>query len=508
MKKILSSTLLLAALAFTSCDMDEKPYGVLDDTDALITANDCYMFRNGFYNNIRSLTSGAYVYLTDLQADQFNGLISNGNTNGQIANANFSSSTTEFATVFAGLYSAIADVNYFLVEAQRIHDEEGTSDDDKAAIERYIAEGHFFRAYYYWFLMDRYCQAYSSDKGNQAALGLQLVTEFDPTGDTSKYPGRSTMNETLDLIQSDLTAAYNGLVEFEQTNKANLAPDAPYVSSMVVEALRARIALNTGDYTNALAYAKVVMESGYYSLTELDDYYEMWTTDSGSELIFVPFCDSEEQSSLSSTANGFISYQDDQTAYYIPAETWLYAYDDDDIRFDSFFNVWYLVVEGGNYPAYVFYKYPGNPDLVSTTDYRKNKGKPFRLSEQYLIAAEAAASLGQTDLAGDYINAIRRARIYDYEDETFSANTIQSVVREERSKELIGEGFRLSDLRRWNLGFTRDGAYDINPDVETIMVKAGLTVSYTAGDYRYTWPIPSSEMDITPALAGQQNPGY
>ena len=76
-------------------------------------------------------------------------------------------------------------------------------------------------------------------------------------------------------------------------------------------------------------------------------------------------------------------------------------------------------------------------------------------------------------------------------------------------KELIGEGFRLSDLRRWNLGFTRDGNYGSGfPGMDGFIIALGTQVVYTPGDYRYTWPIPSAEMETNPQLAGQQNPGY
>jgi hypothetical protein len=66
----------------------------------------------------------------------------------------------------------------------------------------------------------------------------------------------------------------------------------------------------------------------------------------------------------------------------------------------------------------------------------------------------------------------------------------------------------MSDLRRWGLGFSRSTAYNINPIVEDLWLSSSANTAFTAGDYRYTWPIPAREMQITPALAGQQNPGY
>lgn len=58
MKKILLSIFLGLGL-LTSCDMDKAPVGALDDQNALQSVNDFARFRNGIYNSIRSMNSGA-----------------------------------------------------------------------------------------------------------------------------------------------------------------------------------------------------------------------------------------------------------------------------------------------------------------------------------------------------------------------------------------------------------------------------------------------------------------
>jgi hypothetical protein len=73
---------------------------------------------------------------------------------------------------------------------------------------------------------------------------------------------------------------------------------------------------------------------------------------------------------------------------------------------------------------------------------------------------------------------------------------------------MIGEGTRLSDLRRWGKGFTRDIDYSIlNPAVNSVVVPLGA-LTYTNDDRRLVWPIPSIEIENNPQLVGQQNPGY
>ena len=66
----------------------------------------------------------------------------------------------------------------------------------------------------------------------------------------------------------------------------------------------------------------------------------------------------------------------------------------------------------------------------------------------------------------------------------------------------------MSDLRRWNQGFTRDLDHPENPAITGILVPAGGLVVYQPDDHRYTWPIPSDEISVNPQLKGQQNPGY
>ena len=111
----------------------------------------------------------------------------------------------------------------------------------------------------------------------------------------------------------------------------------------------------------------------------------------------------------------------------------------------------------------------------------------------------------------DAINDLVKARMIDPSAApqiNLAGSELLSFIRHERSKELMGEGFRLSDLRRWKQGFNRNQPYELNPLVAASRSINGLNVVYDKEDYRYVWAIPQAEMDINPNLAGQQNPGY
>ena len=102
---------------------------------------------------------------------------------------------------------------------------------------------------------------------------------------------------------------------------------------------------------------------------------------------------------------------------------------------------------------------------------------------------------------------MRGKRIAGYTDETYTGETLLEEVKKERVRELFGEGFRYTDLKRWGKGFTRSEAQDKN-----IITQAGSAnyelLSLPANDYRWVWPIPQAEIDANPQIKNQQNPQY
>lgn len=508
MKKIFL-TIFASGLILTSCDMDlDQPGSKRDDT-SIEDAEDCRSFRNNIYSSFRALTSGSYITDTELEMDHFIALYDNGSRGMTFNTATINSQNSDITSLYSGCYSVMKNINFLIEKGTGLLEGGSLTDSDATDVTRYVGEARFFRAYIYTYLFDHYCQAYDSSKADQEGLGLSLVTVYDPTGDTSKYPGRSSMNDAFQLIEDDLDYAYNALVAYEQTDNSNCMPNAPYLSSYAISAMQARVALLKGDYTTAMTKANAVINSGIFTLAEGDDYFNMWINDSGSELIMVPFVDASESAYVGSFLDAFAYTSNYPTRVdYIPSYSTLLMYDDGDIRFDSFFDVLSMQIGGQNAASYIFLKYPGNNDLVSGSNEYKNKPKPFRLSEQYLILAEAAAESGQSTAANNALNTLRAARIEGYTDMTYSGSELINQIRDERDKELLGEGFRMSDLRRWGLGFTRDGSYPINPALTDLFIPTSLTVQFSAGDYRYTWPIPYEEMQINPQLKGQQNPGY
>lgn len=503
--------MLIGALAFSSCSMDQTPFGQLDDKTAIEKAQDLRQFRNQLYSNMRSCTSGAWLYRSDIAMDEFHGLISNGNREGVYSKGTFNSSDADLQSMWKSCYNVIAKCNSVLEHAATLSANESFSEDDKVQFTRYAAEAHFVRAYMYFWLADHYCQSYTQTDHAAAHSGLPLTTTYNPTGDVKAYPSRSTLDETYALIESDIKDAISGLQAYEASGaKDKYSDDNPtaYASSYAAQALQARVALVKGDWATAAQSAEAVINSGKFSLTTIADYAKLWTNDEGTEIIYQPVMSPTELGG--SNGAEYIS-SSETTADYIPTFGALSLYEDEgDVRFDAFFKVYrQLEVEGTKYTAYVLNKFPGNTALrTGSTNNIMNMTKVFRLSEMYLIAAEAEARQNKTDVANKYLKEFLTNRIEGYSNGDYSANAILQAILNEREKEFIGEGLRMMDIRRLGQGFKRDGDHQENSALNNVVDKIGQNLEYKSDDYRLTWPIPKEEIDANPNLKGQQNPGY
>jgi hypothetical protein len=129
--------------------------------------------------------------------------------------------------------------------------------------------------------------------------------------------------------------------------------------------------------------------------------------------------------------------------------------------------------------------------------------KVIRLSEVYLIAAEAAFNLPTPDKvkAAQYLNEIRK-RAPALAPATDATVTID-MIADERSKELFAEGHRFFDMMRWNKSIEFNDDF-IFPAV--IISHREKIIDRTF--YKTILPIPQNEIDANPAIAEQQNPNY
>ena len=156
--------------------------------------------------------------------------------------------------------------------------------------------------------------------------------------------------------------------------------------------------------------------------------------------------------------------------------------------------------------------YPGVKKFYDPNrkDVNDASGRPFilaKLSETYLIAAEAAMETGDDTKAYNYVLVLRkRAAFPEHEQDMIDATpatiTIDYIL-DERSRELAGEQLRWFDLKRTAKWEERAGTFSING--EEIFTR-------NIQSHYYLRPVPQGQIDLmgnTDAeKQGYQNPGY
>lgn len=503
MKKILSIIFSIAlALTIVSCDMDKKPFGSIDPDNALQTIADAQKLRNTVYRNLRTLFSGSYIYGSEIQTDLFHASISFGNRGGSLYQWDFSTGFDYASSFWSNYYVGINNANYLIQEIEKV-DYDAFSEEDQKLLDLYKGEAYFARAFYLQRLLEKFSAAYDPSTAS-SALGVPIILKYEPTSNDTKYPARSTMQECYDQINSDLA---------EATRLITTAPKLAniYLTSDAVKAFKARVALYTQKWDDAINFATQVIDSGLYPLvSDLEDFEDMWLNDTGDESIIQYFAAYPDEVP-SSNSYSFTSYSLTTKLYtpdYIP-ETWVIdLYDEDDIRYAAH----YIKVEvdygQASGTVEISNKYPGNPALRNGDQSTwVHAIKPFRVAELYLIVAEAYARKGDNSNGSKYLNDLRESRIPEYIATGYVGNALLTEIKEERVRELFAEGFRFYDLKRYNEGMQRS-----NPQVNSVVYMPGgattTNLSKTASDFRFLWPIPQTEIDANPQIKNQQNSGY
>ncbi|MEX0313711.1 MAG: RagB/SusD family nutrient uptake outer membrane protein [Allomuricauda sp.] len=208
------------------------------------------------------------------------------------------------------------------------------------------------------------------------------------------------------------------------------------------------------------------------------------------------------------------------------APNWLYAGNPNGVAFDPGYNV-----TGTGYKSYKWY----NKLKIGERNVDETDEPIFRMGEILLNYAEAKFELGEFDqsVADMTINKLReRGNVapmivgsIDAGWDTDRDPDVEPVlweIRRERAVELMVEGFRFNDLRRWRkmnyatqkkLGRWVDSA-DLNAPLP---IEGGAAAGYVSRkendatpppfpDHYYLFPIPSNEIVLNPQL--EQNPGW
>jgi len=423
--------------------------------------------------------------------------------------------------IWLGDYRTINRANRLLTYSAQVTPSAG----DRARYNSILAETRAVRAWQYIDLLSYF----STDMKNPEALGVILQTDIATNADQKP---RSKNSEIFKLIEDDLNYAEANIVD-------RTGADAYfYISKNAVNAIKARYYAYRGDYVNAKLYAqRAISNAGislvqakpiqpdpanpiaigsaawntwFYGTTPTNPLRQMYSDFNRGEVIFGysrPAIGSYEAigtifATNGSLVTGAVQYDMGRNLFNIlnskAGDLRRYAYIDPTSLIDP------------NYatsPSYrttdvlVIDKYPGKYNNSFPT---RNDIKLFRLSEMYLILAEAAANSGDLSGVADNIKIIEDARNYNGPTTKPTYSNVADAwgaILDERRLELAYEGHRYIDLKRLGKLGNRSIQRDPTDDNDK-----NTPVTLSIDDYRFTLPIPLAEWQGNPGI--QQNPGY
>ena len=504
MKKIILSLAVLALLV--SCNLDEKPQGVIPKDGSIQTVDDAEGWMRYEYIYLRALSAGSYIYTTEIASDFFNPSIDYGNREGSEYRWDWNSGDP-FVDIWGDAYSAINHACY-VIETVENMDKSKFDTDEVKRLNKVVGVAYFTKAFFGLKLLEFYAPIYNA--ANKDKYGIMLVDLHRPTGDITSYPGRSTVAESYNWVDENLKKAETLLAGFPGT------PGSEELTIDAVHALQARLALYMGNWDTAISKATALVDAGKYPLCASQaEMTALWKNDSGQECIVQLWADNAANSRPSTNDPSYVNYNPSNGQYrpdWIPNK-WVASalYSTTDLRFKTWLMTGLKVTVsiGTASGMTLFNKFPGNTTLGAETAHLQ-KIKPFRIAEMYLIAAEAFAMKGGADaVAIQYLDKLGEKRDPSYHPVTLSGDALKEYIKEERVREFIGEGFRWFDLKRWGQGM----AARPDPQLKALIHTSGsngpaLNLAVSATDHRWAAPIPTDELAANPQIRDQQNPGY
>jgi hypothetical protein len=382
------------------------------------------------------------------------------------------------------------------------------------------ARGLLVRAFSYMSLMEEYQDAYL--QGGKDKLGMSLYDTYDP-GQEPK--ARSTAEETYKFIKDDLTEAVSLLtsagigytVGYDNLEDFDLG---------LANFLLARASLWTGDYATCISACKAIINSGKYSFIAPDNWggrnTGSWTEKDENNCVQIEMLpennaftclqknpevilgykitSSYANTTIFSLANPFCGYSGSGTMPRIDDRLYN-KINDNDCRKDAF-----RKEKIGDYayatlvhelPSYVAMKFAATLGLNNAGNGHEDKSRAasqeetkFRVSEVYLMLAEAQNASGDANGAKATLNALLAARTKPGAETLTCDNygnngSLTDFIQLQWRIEMWGEnGREYFNNKRWGVNVNRNGS-----QVHRELGKDGITYPYT----KMTCQIPDKE---------------
>ncbi|WP_261510913.1 RagB/SusD family nutrient uptake outer membrane protein [Chryseobacterium paludis] len=466
MNKIIKIGLLSIGVAMTnvacSDDFVDREFFQEVEQAPLKTDNEVQAFVRGGYTAMRSNTYYGADFLAygEVRSDE---MISNlaGGYYQNVMNYTMLSNDAYAVDTYNKIYELVAKAN--IVINTDMATIQGTDNDRKNS--RYAqGQAYALRAIAFFDAFRLYGQKYIA--GGES-LGVVLPLKYDPK---ARMP-RATIAQTEAQIDADFTKALELMTA--NGSAGNTVKTELTINS--VKGLMSRFYLYKGDYAKVRSLTNDIVNSGAYSVAPaalLQETFRFTMNGAAPNSIFELAVGINSSLSTSSyrqrlNPNGYgnlvvnAATQDE--------------YATNDVR-----KAFITLVGGQRFLSY-------NSNASGVGKYTQGVGadniKMLRYEEILLNGVEAELNGGSSAQALIHYNKIITNRGL-----TAVTSVDMDMLRKERMKELLGEGLRQWDLRRWGIAVPRPAGASTNQDLNA-------------------FPIPRQETDLTGTLV-RPNPGY
>ncbi|WNJ20451.1 RagB/SusD family nutrient uptake outer membrane protein [Pontibacter sp. G13] len=409
-----------------------------------------------------------------------------------------------------GWYRVVSRANDVLENAPKYLENESPTPAEIEEMDRIQGQAYFLRALAYFHMVRLWGEDSYADDPNRLAVPLHLKV---PTTREEMMLPRATVGEVYDQIVADLEQAEQLLPEFWGDS------DIARVNKWAAKGYLGKVHLYREDFEKATAYFEEVIFSGEFDLVTFEEYDQIfqgklefsretivelnytidlqqniWENGLGSGIALTLAPPGRGWSNCTPHGVNIFRFGEDprlKICTYAPE--------------DSAATVSGAMEPAGrsefNFTGHSFRKYVPQDYSVYSTN--RNSGINYvlmRLSDIYLMHAEALNAQGQDAQAAEFTNKVRR-RAYGLDPEVssmevdfvgFSGVQLRDSIREERFRELFAEGHRWYDIVRW--GIVEEEVLKYND----LRVTQGEIV-YQEKDYYY--PVPLQEVDNNPNVS-------
>ncbi len=441
MKKIYFYILCVSIL--WGCSLDQKNQDEISGDTIINTVQKAYSVLAEAYAGLPMQTGNFTILSDDLQPRY---------------TINYNSSTkayyawkdSEIMTISADIwqkyYQSLIHINALLATENNIT--------DKTEEWNYIkGNALLLKAYIYFDLLQLYSERFTpSAPGIIAKDNLQVENNKRLTQEESIKAIQSLLDQGIDLVE-------------KHSVQANY-----FITTPAAKNLQAQVYLFTKEYDKAEKTAKELINLFPDMPNHETAYSAIWNTPLQKNASAVYWIYNYQNN-----PNQFLYYEKDKGDYFYINH--FFTFDKEDIR--SQISQYLYTESDENKPEYYFL---GKYKTTHTANEARNMVLS-RNTESYFILIESLIEQNKVEQARNYLNIFLSTVNNPPLSTELSQNSLRLIMRHEKQKEFIGEKINFFDLKRWEVSIAR---------YQTDSNNRLSTISNT--DYRWTWPIPDSEM--------------